>query len=231
MAKAIADWKGEELEEALIAAGTCAAFVRTPQEWLDHPQQAAVAGLPVLEILRLDDSPRETLPRADRPLSGVRVLDMTLRDRDFTAGRGADAVRTDWSRGPEVARMLMDLEERLDSDQTFAALPEGVMLNYLSRRANPTPYVNFMPPELAIFGEQRMLDAFRAAPPDVILLVHKDALEYGTRYFGSDYGRALYAWVKSHYRPVRLIGKPPFERETTFGIRVLERIDADGRSD
>jgi crotonobetainyl-CoA:carnitine CoA-transferase CaiB-like acyl-CoA transferase len=77
VAEAVATWKGEELEEALIAAGTCAAYVRTPEEWMAHPQQAAVAGLPLMEILPLGESPPETLPGADRPLSGVRVLDLT----------------------------------------------------------------------------------------------------------------------------------------------------------
>ncbi len=113
VAKTIADWRGEELEEALIAAGTCAAFVRTPQEWLAHPQQAAVAGLPVLEILRLDDSPRETLPRADRPLSGVRVLDMTRILAGPVAARtlaahGADVLQVSAPHLPSIEQLVID---------------------------------------------------------------------------------------------------------------------------
>ncbi len=64
-------------EEALISVGSCAALVRTPEERLAHPQQAAVAALPLVEILPLGDNPPEPLPRADRPLSGVHVLDLT----------------------------------------------------------------------------------------------------------------------------------------------------------
>ena len=42
------------------------------------------------------------------------------------------------------------------------------MVNYLSRRVNPTPYVNFMPPELAAFGEQPMRARLHMlAPPPV----------------------------------------------------------------
>ena len=43
----------------------------------DHPQAAAIAALPLLEILRIGDSPPEPLPPGNRPLSGIRVLDMT----------------------------------------------------------------------------------------------------------------------------------------------------------
>jgi crotonobetainyl-CoA:carnitine CoA-transferase CaiB-like acyl-CoA transferase len=113
VAEAIADWKGEELEEALIAAGTCAAFVRTPREWLAHPQQAAVAGLPVLEILHLGDSPRESLPGADRPLSRVRVLDMTRILAGPVAARtlaahGADVLQVSAPHLPNIEQLVID---------------------------------------------------------------------------------------------------------------------------
>jgi hypothetical protein len=49
--------------------------VRTPQEWQAHPQ-AAVAK-PLLEIIRIGDAPALPLPRGDRPLAGIRVLDLT----------------------------------------------------------------------------------------------------------------------------------------------------------
>ena len=113
VAKAVAGWKGEELEEALIAAGTCAAFVRTPQEWLAHPQQAAVAALPMLEILRLDEGPAEPLPRADRPLSGVHVLDLTRILAGPVAARtlaahGADVLQVSAPHLPNIEQLVID---------------------------------------------------------------------------------------------------------------------------
>jgi len=36
-----------------------------------------LAGLPLIEILRIGDAPPEPLPTGDRPLSGIRVLDLT----------------------------------------------------------------------------------------------------------------------------------------------------------
>jgi len=52
-------------------------MVRSKAEWADHPQSAAIAALPLLEIVRIGDSPPEPLPPGNRPLSGVRVLDLT----------------------------------------------------------------------------------------------------------------------------------------------------------
>lgn len=75
--KAVSKWNALELEEAIIAAGGAGGMVRSMDEWAQHPQAAAVASLPLLEIKKIGDSPPEMLPEGPRPLSGIRVLDLT----------------------------------------------------------------------------------------------------------------------------------------------------------
>ncbi len=75
--RAVAQWDALELEEAIIAANGAGGMVRSMAEWAQHPQAAAVAALPLMEIERIGDSPPEPLPDGPRPLSGVRVLDLT----------------------------------------------------------------------------------------------------------------------------------------------------------
>ena len=75
--RAVAQWDALELEEAIIAARGAGGMVRSMAEWAQHPQSAAIASLPLLEIDCIGDSPPEPLPEGSRPLSGVRVLDLT----------------------------------------------------------------------------------------------------------------------------------------------------------
>src|SRR5882762_8210484 len=75
--QAVAQWDALELEEAIIAAGGAGGMVRSMAEWAQHPQAAAIASLPLIEILKIGDSPVEKLPQGDRPLSGICVLDLT----------------------------------------------------------------------------------------------------------------------------------------------------------
>src|SRR5262249_49403694 len=75
--QAVANRDALELEEAIIAAGGAGGMVRSMAEWAKHPQAAAIAALPVMEIVKIGDSPPEDLPEGDRPLSGIRVLDLT----------------------------------------------------------------------------------------------------------------------------------------------------------
>ncbi len=75
--KAVATWNAQDLEEAIIAAKGAGGMVRTMEEWAKHPQAAAIDSLPLMEIVKIGEAPPEALPEGNRPLSGVRVLDLT----------------------------------------------------------------------------------------------------------------------------------------------------------
>ena len=98
VARAVAGWGAFELEEALTEAGMCAAVVRSEAEWRHLPQAGVVAGLPLFEVVKLGESAPEPLPPGDRPLAGVRVLDLTRVIAGPVGGRalaahGAGVVR------------------------------------------------------------------------------------------------------------------------------------------
>jgi len=77
VAAAVARWDGQALEDALAQARMCGAMARTAPEWQAHPQGQALAAVPRVEIIKIAESEPEPLPAGGRPLSGVRVLDLT----------------------------------------------------------------------------------------------------------------------------------------------------------
>ncbi len=116
------------------------------------------------------------------------------------------------------------IETNIAPTNTFAVLPEGVMLNYLTRRDNPTPYAVFAF-EVWAFGEQNMLATYEKNPPDYIVLVQRDSSEYGVPYFGAQkgFGLDVMKWVHQNYKPVYLIGSEPLQ-SGAFGIKILKRF-------
>lgn len=97
------------------------------------------------------------------------------------------------------------------------------MINYLARSENPTPFVNFMPPEMILFGEPHILAALASRPPDVVVVTHKPTHEYGLPWFGRSYARDMGAWLERHYHLVQLFGDPPLQPGSRYGIAILVR--------
>lgn len=101
VADMIATWRGDDLEAAIVEAGGCAARLRSVEEWANHSQGKAVAAEP---LIHWNTSSQEVFgewrPSPDRPLSGLRVLDLTrvlagpVATR-FLAGFGAEILRID----------------------------------------------------------------------------------------------------------------------------------------
>lgn len=60
VASAIASRQSFELEAELIDDGMIAAVVRTLEEWSDHPHAQATAGLPLLDVERLENESPDT---------------------------------------------------------------------------------------------------------------------------------------------------------------------------
>ena len=110
---AILRWQAATLEDALADAGMCAGMVRPAGEWAAHPQARAVASLPLLEIVRIGDSPPEPWGDGQRPLSGLRVLDLTRVIAGPVCGRtlaahGAEVMLVTAGHLPSIPLLVMD---------------------------------------------------------------------------------------------------------------------------
>ncbi|MET4002699.1 crotonobetainyl-CoA:carnitine CoA-transferase CaiB-like acyl-CoA transferase [Arthrobacter sp. UYCu511] len=115
---AVEHWMGEDLEAAVVAAAGCAAFMRSQEQWLAHPQGRSVAAEPLViwgaPRLTDDGGTRQHARPASaaRPLEGVRVLDLTrviagpVATR-FMAMYGAEVLRID---PPERAEPGLEAE-------------------------------------------------------------------------------------------------------------------------
>ncbi|OWT63696.1 CoA transferase [Candidimonas nitroreducens] len=148
VARAVAGWDVQELEAAIVAAGGCAAMMRTREAWAAHPQGAAVAAEPLFQVIpgagqAPGEPPAAAQATADRPLAGLKVLDLTRVlagpvSTRFLAGYGAQVLRLDASfwvepgMVPEVTLgkrcALLDLKDEAGRRQFAALLAQADVL-------------------------------------------------------------------------------------------------------
>jgi hypothetical protein len=154
----------------------------------------------------------------------VRWMGLFFDAKTETVSAGADRFRAD-RRAIVTNQALEQIARTTAPGRTLVALPEGLIINYLSRSVNPSGQLNFTPPAIIMYGEEAMLRAFERRPPDLVALLSIDSSEYGARYFGRDYAHRLGAWIGENYRPAK-----PFvvqlDRRTHFAIELLERRNA-----
>ncbi len=138
VAQVIRSVKASELEYEIILQGGCAAEMRSVDAWGAHPQGKSVQAEPLLAVHDYDagSTCAKWSLHPDRPLRGIRVLDLTrilagpVATR-YLASYGADVLRIDpidWDEpvvAPEVTlgkrRARLDLRSA-SGKQTFEAL-------------------------------------------------------------------------------------------------------------
>jgi len=111
--RALERWPAEKLETTAAASGLVVTACRSFAEWDAHDQGRAVAGLPLFSVEQIGDAPALKLASAQRPLSGIKVLELThviagpVGGR-VLAGHGADVLLITAAHRPAMRPLVID---------------------------------------------------------------------------------------------------------------------------
>jgi crotonobetainyl-CoA:carnitine CoA-transferase CaiB-like acyl-CoA transferase len=110
---ALMQWDGEAFETAAYAAGGVVAMMRSHAQWSELPHAKALATLPTLSIEKIGDAAPKPWPGGDRPLAGIRVLDLSRVIAGPVAGRtfavhGADVLLISGPELPAIPWLTID---------------------------------------------------------------------------------------------------------------------------
>lgn len=111
--RALMQWKADEFETAAYAGDCVVSMMRSHDEWLAHPQAKALEQLPLLSIEKIGEAAPKPWPEGDRPLAGLRVLDLSRVIAGPVAGRtwaahGADVMLMSSPHLPSIPWLVID---------------------------------------------------------------------------------------------------------------------------
>jgi crotonobetainyl-CoA:carnitine CoA-transferase CaiB-like acyl-CoA transferase len=141
---AMQKWKSQDFEDAAAAKGLVATALRRFDEWDATPQGRALVSQPLFTIERIGDAPPLALSPlgADaRPLSGVRVLDLTRILAGPVGGRalaayGADVMLVNSPKLPNIEAIADTSRGKLSTHVDLASEAGRDALSRLLRDAH-----------------------------------------------------------------------------------------------
>jgi len=77
IARAVKQFDAQTLEDVIAEKALCGVIARTKEEWQNHPEGQVLLQTPVVEIVKIADSPPQPIPPGTRLFSKLRALDLT----------------------------------------------------------------------------------------------------------------------------------------------------------
>ena len=146
--------------------------------------------------------------------------------RSLPVGQGRDQFLAFSPQEDASGLMVNHLVEELrslPSQGRLLVVPEGLMVNYLTRRKSPVTEWIFIDLTLANGGEARIVDRLTSDPPEYVAFISRDLREHGIAWFGApgQPGQHLLEHFRHHYRVRSQFGDDPFD-PNTYGAVLLE---------
>lgn len=145
----------------------------------------------------------------------------------FSVGTGRDQF---WYYPPEidatgfVVNTVVEKLKELPRDYTLFTLPEGSMINYLSRRPSPLPQFQFYGFTTENGRELEVVKALQARPPDLVVIASRDLRDFGVSKYGErdGAGRQIMRWIAERYEVTHQIDNDPLD-SAQCGAYIMQR--------
>ncbi len=95
--------------------------------------------------------------------------------------------------------LLNYINNNTNPENSIVAMPEGSMINFLSGRKSDDMYYYLIPPNIEIFGEDKITDDLKSDLPDYIVLSPLSYTNFNETYFCGSFGNKICSLLTEYY--------------------------------
>jgi hypothetical protein len=127
----------------------------------------------------------------------------------------------------EIVRLFSEELRKTPPDQTLLVLPEGVMLNYLTRKPSPLAPVSLYAAYMGSGREDQMVEELRRHPPEWVAIISRGLREFGLKRYGEKpgSGQQILRWVAGNYEVALFVGGDPLDDQQRGGLLLKHKAD------
>jgi hypothetical protein len=127
------------------------------------------------------------------------------------------------TRDYRVKELIEFLAENTNEKDTLAVFPEGILINFLSKRENPLYYYQYLPLDLVRESvEDGIIKDMKNKKIDYVVINQRNTSEYGYIAFGYDYGKKISNYIINNYDFYKQFGSFQSAGQD-YGIVVFKR--------
>lgn len=167
VAEALLGWSSEEFETAAAQRSLVVSAARTFEQWDAHPQALAMVAEPPIRLTKIADAdpqPLSGIASRERPLTGVRVLELTRILAGPICGRtlaayGADVMLVNSPKLPNIPHLVdtsrgkrsvhLDLQKQSERERLDSLLTDNARVFVHGYRPGGISDLGFGPQEIA----------------------------------------------------------------------------------
>lgn len=95
--------------------------------------------------------------------------------------------------------LISYIEENIPSDKSIWVIPEGIMINFLTKHESFDKHFGLLPFNVTSDGEENIISDLEKTSPDYIVEAERNMFEYGKAGLGLDYGIKIAEYIRQNY--------------------------------
>jgi len=96
-------------------------------------------------------------------------------------------------------RLVNWIEKNTRQSDTILIMPEGVMINFVTKRPTLDKYYHLIPNHIAALGEQNIVNDLKNNKPDYVIITNQPYGMYGASYMCEDFGNMICQFIEKNY--------------------------------